>query len=280
MEREPYNVPFEEDFDPCPYSDWGVATACGSRRRIAQLTYDEAGNPFHIGFLCDNKHRHKWRNRGYWIPRDVFAPEGDYPEMFPASVLPPESKRTVTFEIKAAVAFAHRQAKLCIICDTPPFPRERSRQDLFLWLEKHRPELFLNDLVRPIQAYFKGKTSYDDGWYSALGPNLRTRIEKEIADSKMTADHAIPKKILEEIRAELNSDEREVATGQFTFPVCVRCNRDKLMQLEELDILSARYAKFRGEELTAVTRREEWAQIVSLYQKARRHVNRRATETG
>ncbi len=264
---------FEDaDFDPCSYAPWrGVP--CGSERRIARLhRHPVTGKAERVGFYCDQDHANEWETGGVWIPLDVFGPGGDYPAMFSSELFPGKEKRrrSVSFEINETMQYRHRTAANCAVCAAPPFAGG-SRFALFEWLRDHRPEFFERNLRPQLEAYFSEEAEYDDGWYQALPAALRAEIEKQTLESKMTADHGVPQSILDKIRTELSSAERDVARGAFTFPLCVRCNRSRRDTLDAFSVLEERFARvYAHGNLAAARRLESWPHIVSLYWKAAR----------
>ena len=206
-----------DEFAPCGHQAWGEKQLCDSPRRIARAQLREDGTAERVGFLCEREHKLKWETGGLWIPLDVFSPDGDYPDMFPSSVIPVRSKRRkVTFDIKDNMAYQHRSAKACAACDSPP-ATSLNRAQLGTWLSNHGSDFFDRKLRKPILAYFADKPKYDDGWYMVLDATLRAEIQKEVNDSRMTADHGIPRAILEEIRDELSSDERRLLVASSPF---------------------------------------------------------------
>jgi hypothetical protein len=227
---------FEEEFEPCNHVPW-QGMPCGSRRRIARLFLDRAtGKAARIGFLCDQEHKSTWETGGIWIPRDVFGCDGEYPAMFSSSLFPVVTKRSrsTSFEINDQMQYRHRTASECAVCYSPPFTGSESQ--LYEWLMSYRADFYERILAPQLKEYFErtSTTKDDAGWYEALPAQLRVDIERHKADSKMTADHGIPHSLLDEIRTELSSIERQVARGAFTFPLCLRCNRQRRNILEAL----------------------------------------------
>lgn len=262
---------FEDaDFAPCSSAPW-KGVPCGSERRIARLFYDPAsGKAQRAEFLCDQDHTNTWETGGVWIPLDVFGPDGDYPAMFPSKFFQNKAQRqrSVSFEINETMQYQHRTAANCAVCGAPPFAGG-SRFALFEWLRNHRPEFFERSLRSSVEAFFTEKAEYDDGWYEALPAELRAEIEKHTLESKMTADHGVPQSILDKIRTELSSAERNVARGALTFPLCVRCNRSRRDTLDAFSVLEERFARvYTHGNLAAARRLESWPHIVSLYWKA------------
>jgi hypothetical protein len=267
---------FDSEFEPCEFVIWPGRTKCGSTHRYAELRSDSLKRP-QVAFLCDQGHRCIWDGRGQWIPLDIFEPGGMHDDMFVRDLFPGKPRtRPVSLEIKEPAQHRHRTAKACAVCDAPPFAG--GRRDLLFWLNEHRPTFFRDDVVDLVRTHFQGMgVDYHDNWYGALPPLLVAKIEKHLAEARLEPDHGIPVAILRAIQPELTTAEINVACGAFTFPLCKRCNRAKSKSLEDLEVLSERFARqyWNGNRDLAM-RDPSWAHISSLYMKALRYSRRAA----
>jgi len=279
MERPIFDAPFEESFDACGFKPWGEPP-CDSRRRIARAQLRANGTAERVGFVCARGHKLNWETGGLWIPIDEFGPNGRHSDLFPPGIIALKPKRRqVTFDIKDTMQYRHRTAKACAACDAPN-ATNYNLQELGNWLRRHRQGFFMSVLRDAVEEYFKEKSVYDDGWYQALDSRQRAMIMKEVEDSRLQADHGIARDILEAIGPELSSDERDVARGAFTFPLCAKCNRGRRAHLDEIEVLAKRWAKVQGISVDVAVSLPTWRHIASLYQKAHRYRTRAAEKAG
>jgi hypothetical protein len=112
---------------------------------------------------------------------------------------------------------------------------------------------------------------YSDEWFTGLPPELRELVQLAMSESRIEADHGIPKSILQKLWLDLSTEERNVVTNALAFPLCAFCNKGKRDLLDATNTILRRFAKVRyaGDEVMA-TRDPAYPYILSVCSKAQR----------
>jgi hypothetical protein len=262
--REYSDFEFEEGFEPCDSVEWPLRIACGSTSRVAR--FFPAGP--RVGFLCGQGHKVKWDGRGLWIPLDVFGKDGQYAGMIPEELVPARKRAglTTTLKISNAAAYRARVAEACSVCDCPPFHDKPLRIQLLV-IAEHKKFLY-HDIERYIRSMIEARV-YTDDWFRCLPEDLQAEVRLAAAQSKIEADHGIPRKILQALWLDLSTQERSVATNALAFPMCGFCNKGKRSFLDSTDVIVKRFAKVRHNGIEAAAVRDDaYPDILKLCMKA------------
>jgi len=265
-------APFHDDYEPCAYRD--RSSLCGSIKRTARFYMDQTKQ---IGFFCDQGHACNWETGGKWIPHDVFEDDGLFSDMLPSHFkksIPTKGKKT-SLNLNERRIRQTREAECCAQCDCPPFT-SAGPMDILRVISEFRRDLY--ERIHPFLARIPNLHAAQIDWQATLPQELQADIHEAQRDSRIDADHGIPRSKLERIYNLLSTPQRRICRDTLVLPLCHRCNRIRGNSLYSTDRLLEYYAKawHNGNRYLAARQDEAWFEIQKI--SAIAHHNERSAE--
>jgi len=224
--RKYFQEEFIEDFDDeCPACDYGTSN-CGSLRRVARFYLEGAKQ---IGFFCDQGHTCHWLTGGRYIPHHLFADGELHASMRPVQfeITPSATSSQASLNINERIAYRVRNIASCADCATEPFA-DAEGLDVLELLSRHRTDVF--NAIRGSLASFETDAEKVN-WVSALPDELRHLVHRAQDDSRIQADHAIPRSVIAKIYERLTASDKRLVSNDLVIGLCGRCNRSRGNQL-------------------------------------------------
>ncbi len=245
-------------FEPCRSSDWtrgGPMLCLNTVRAIRHV-------PANMGkkLVCGNGHNQ--RPNSAFIPGHEFDEGGEYYGIVPREFLPSnQSMRDSRWKIPADAAINDVECDACVICGVPTFDFYGGPDigHAFPWLQLHAPNLV--ERIRAAVRLHAGASLVD--WPGLVDDDLKRRIRERLDMSRLEIDHAVPRKVGNELWQLLTPAERRILQVTLLIKACKSCNLTKAKKLVERDLIESWYVILYcdGDRSAAIADQPRWGLI-------------------
>jgi hypothetical protein len=239
---------------PCEAREWrdGRFGLCGNDERMIRHVPSNMGKMLVCGV------GHNQRAGKAFIPGHEFDEGGAYHGILPPEFLPDAQSRVKSrWKIPADAVINDSDVDTCMMCRVPPrdFYAGAPIDEALPWFERYEPEIA--DTIRREVAQSRGTMAQ---WYLAIGDELRTRIRKRLDMSRLEVDHAVPRKLGNEVWTLLTPSERRVLQSTLLVKMCKRCNMSKSKKLPLRETVERWYAEvyYDGDIVAAKADQPRW----------------------